>query len=134
LGRVNQEIDRHNQSLQLANAKLQDTASAMGGAAEAVRSSTQPLSQVSIQLTAASDAIRKSVSDTFAQVERLVITTDSASKGISTAITQLAENWERQAGQLSSADKELESAFEAITDNLTQSLDTLQRFTTDIDV
>jgi len=134
LGRVNQEIDRHNQSLQLANAKLQDTASAMGGAAEAVRSSTQPLSQVSIQLTAASDAIRKSVSDTFAQVERLVITTDSASKGISTAITQLAENWERQAGQLSSADKELESAFEAITDNLTQSLDTLQRFTSDIDV
>lgn len=133
LGRVNQEIDRHNQSLQLANAKLQDTASAMGGAAEAVRSSTQPLSQVSIQLTAASDAIRKSVSDTFAQVERLVNTTDSASKGISTAITQLAENWERQAGQLSSADTELESAFEAITDNLTKSLDTLQRFTSDVD-
>jgi len=134
LSRVNQEIDRHNQSLQLANTKLQDTASAMGGAAEAVRSSTQPLSQVSIQLTAASDAIRKSVSDTFTQVERLVTTTDSASKGISTAITQLAENWERQAGQLSSADTELESAFEAITDNLTQSLDTLQRFTSDIDV
>jgi len=134
LGRVNQEIDRHNQSLQLANSKLQDTASAMGGAAEAVRLSTQPLSQVSIQLTAASDAIRKSVSDTFSQVERLVNTTDSASKGISTAITQLAESWERQAGQLSSADTELESAFEAITDNLTQSLDTLQRFTSDIDV
>ena len=35
---------------------------------------------------------------------------------------------------MSSADTELESAFEAITDNLTQSLDTLQRFTSDIDV
>jgi hypothetical protein len=133
LGRINQEIDRHNQGLQLANSKLQDTASAMGGAAESVRASTQPLSQVSLQLTAASDAIRKSVADTFGQVERLVATTDAASKGISSAITKLAETWESQAGQLSSADEELEGAFNAITQNLSQSLDVLQRFTVDLE-
>ena len=105
----------------------------MGGAAESVRASTQPLSQVSLQLTAASDAIRKSVADTFGQVERLVATTDAASKGISSAITELAETWESQAGQLSSADEELEGAFNAITQNLSQSLDVLQRFTVDLE-
>ena len=133
LSRINQEIDKHNQGLQLANVKLQDTVSAMGGAAESVRASTQPLSQVSLQLTAASDAIRKSVADTFGQVERLVATTDAASKGISTAITELAETWESQAGQLTSADEELEGAFNAITQNLSQSLDVLQRFTVDLE-
>jgi len=133
LSRINLEIDKYNQGLQLANVKLLDTTSAMGGAAESVRSSTLPLSQVSLQLAAASDAIRKTVAETYGQVERLVESTNVATKGVSSAITELTNTWESQAGLLTSADKELEGAFKAITQNLSQSLDLLRRFTVDLE-
>jgi len=133
LAKINIEIEKHGQNVQAVNSKLIDTTSAIGGAAEGIRASTQPLSQVTIQLSTAADSIRNSVSDTYSQIASLVNTTNTASKNISNAIDSLSENWEEQSSQLQDADKALEDAFKQITKNLETSLDVLSRFVNSLD-
>ena len=133
LTRINFEIEKHGQNVQAVNSKLIDTSSAIGGAAEGIRASTQPLTQVTSQLSTAADSIRKSISDTYGQIESLVNATNSASENISNAIDSLSENWEDQSAQLKDADKSLEDAFKQITKNLETSLDVLSRFVNNLD-
>lgn len=123
LARINVEIERHQTGLQQVNAQIQNSASAMGGAAETIRTSTQPLSQVTVQLTAATDAVGRTVQQT-----------NEASKNIAKAISDLLENWERQSSQLRGADEALEGAFKEITRNLTLSLAELEKFTKGVEV
>lgn len=122
LTRINVEIERHQTGLQQVNAQIQNSASAMGGAAETIRTSAQPLSLVTVQLTAATEAVGRTVQQT-----------NEASKNIAKAISDLLENWEQQSSQLRGADEALEGAFKEITKNLTLSLAELEKFTKGIE-
>ncbi len=133
ISKMNLEIERNSQNIQQVNSKLIDTAGAIGGAAEGIRASTQPLSQVTIQLTTAADSIRKGVSDTYGQIESLVKSTENASQNISNAITTLLSTWEEQSSHLQGADSALEDAFKQVTSNLERSLDILSKFMNSLD-
>lgn len=122
LARINVEVERHRSGLEQINSQIQNTSSAMGGAAETIRTSVQPLSQVCIQLSEAVNTISRSV-----------ITAGESTQKISVLIEELKTTWSEQAGQLANADASLEQAFSAITQNLTQSLNILEQFTTGIE-
>lgn len=122
LARINVEVERHRSGLEQINSQIQNTSSALGGAAETIRTTVQPLSQVCIQLSEAVNTISRSVMTTGETTQRIV-----------QLINELKQTWEQQAGQLAQADASLEAAFNSITQNLTQSLSMLEQFTTGIE-
>ena len=122
LARINVEVERHHTGLQQINTQIQNTSSAMGGAAETIRTSVQPLSQICIELSEVANTIGRSVTTAGESAQKIV-----------TLIQNLTTLWEAQSGQLANADASLEAAFSSITHNLTQSLATLERFTVEVE-
>jgi predicted nucleic acid-binding Zn-ribbon protein len=128
MGRINQALSLHNQTLDGLNVKLADTSVAVSGTAQTLRDSAAPLTLASTQLSASTEALKRTISEAMVRLDEAGAITNKSAAEISSSITALTEAWEKQASHLDRTDEQIEKAFLSVVANLEQSLGILSKF------
>ena len=125
LTQTNIELERHNQGIQRAGTQIFEAAGSFSNASEAVQSAAQPLSVASDKVATAATELSSNAALLTTQMTESSKMIKESIESTATSIGDLKTAWDNHSRHLQGADEQLEKAFNQVTSNLAQSLETL---------
>ena len=125
---TNVELERHNQGIQRAGTQIFEAAGSFSSASQAVQNATQPLSVASDKVATAASELARNAAQLTAQMTESSRIINQSIETTAGSIEDLKTTWTNHSRHLQGADEQLEKAFNQVTSNLAQSLETLSAY------